>query len=205
MGGRGMKPGPDRDAFIRAKVYEGETLSDIGDMLGVTRERVRQIANRFSTPAERDALVRARQLRVHGVDWVCESCGKKERRLPAASHARTCRKSCRIETHGPYKWFNSHDGHWYVGVPDEAARRGRRRIRYARYLMEKELGRKLRRNEWVVLLDGDTSNFSRDNIAILTPSQAHPTGDRRLNHALRQITALELAHTGKDTGEHAAV
>lgn len=37
----------DRDTFIRAQIEAGHTLQAVGDMLGITRERVRQIANRL--------------------------------------------------------------------------------------------------------------------------------------------------------------
>ncbi len=51
MGKRGRKPGSfqnhERNAEIAQRIANGETLKAVGESYGLTRERVRQIANRF--------------------------------------------------------------------------------------------------------------------------------------------------------------
>ena len=48
----------------------------------------------------------------------------------------------------------------------------RRCIKYARFLMEKEIGRELTRSDVVVHKDGDTMNFALNNLELTTKSKA---------------------------------
>lgn len=46
-----------------------------------------------------------------------------------------------------------------------------RTMRYARYVMEQHLGRRLQSKEWVTFRDGNRYNCSLENLEIVTPTE----------------------------------
>ena len=170
----------ERNHRIAERVLDGETMDAIGLDYGITRERVRQIAKKFGVTGEDGRAARM-------VEWTCEVCGKSELRnlsrwngaKPAS--AKTCGATeCVSVVHrGPRSDGSivlpdgrsaqrNPDGHWWTTPRD----RRPNRVRAERHIAELLLGRRLRRNEWVVLIDGDPDNLDPANIGIVTPKQA---------------------------------
>jgi hypothetical protein len=61
-------------------------------------------------------------------------------------------------------------------------------VRVERYMVQKALGRRLKRNEWVRLLDGNPDNLSPQNIAMMSPAEAHKMRGGKFAKANRKRT-----------------
>ncbi len=69
----------ERVEFIRVRQAEGQTLQQIGDAIGISRERVRQIAAAFSLPPRAKSPTKDRKPQSK-VDWVSRfGCTREER------------------------------------------------------------------------------------------------------------------------------
>ncbi len=87
----------DAEIILLREQDPPETLQQIGDRFGISRERVRQILNaRGRTDLCGEAwwrLVRQRH-EAQLVEWTCANCGKAEKRRGKAVEAKTCSRRC---------------------------------------------------------------------------------------------------------------
>jgi hypothetical protein len=160
------------------RVRAGETMDAIAADYGLTRERVRQLVKRHGVTGEDGKRVRRRK-RTAERTRDCEACGKTfvadvpERRFCSYSCAAQANRGPRVEhaREGPggYSMTRHPTGHWVQQRPDIPGRS----IRVERAMVELALGRRLKRTEWVLLLDRDPDNLNPSNIAVMTPSEAH--------------------------------
>lgn len=158
-----------RDEEIRIGVAAGDTLEAIGKRIGVCRERVRQIANIIIPIEVRKKAARDRVL----VMVQCGQCGKEDevkkwvmlgRKIPWF-----CCKGHMIQwmawNHN-YSRIKAPDGHWWQRNPYS-----RTNTRVERFIACRRLNRRLARNEWVRLKDGNPDNLSDDNIVIMSAEE----------------------------------
>ena len=160
----------ERDERILLAHKGGEGFAAIARTHGISAERVRQIVRRSGvTPQE------SRDFRLR--DWTCGECGEKHRTLhPRQFCGSACEIKARVATFDPLEAmrYNRHDGHYWLRVPGTS-----KKMRVERYLAQKREGRELRRDEWVVLLDGDPTNLDLENIVVMTPAEATEHHRRR--------------------------
>lgn len=95
----GLRPAPRRDAseIVRLHVEEGLTMQVIGDRLGITRERVRQLLRREGVTVEQ---TRAIALRRSLVPKNCERCGKAFVVRRAKKNQKHCSRTCAYAAKG---------------------------------------------------------------------------------------------------------
>lgn len=80
--------------MIELHVVHRKTLTDIGKIIGVSRERVRQIVRRAGIPEDLTEEIRRKQS-MNRVTHVCEWCGReKELRACDAENRRFCSTDC---------------------------------------------------------------------------------------------------------------
>ena len=81
--------------MVRLYTEEHMTLEAIGDLFGVTRQRVEQIVRRAGVGRDVSVANAAIRSEEKLVDSVCERCGRVTRRLPAhARRTRFCSNLC---------------------------------------------------------------------------------------------------------------
>jgi hypothetical protein len=192
----GVSTSNARNRHIAERVRDGETCSAIGMDYGITRQRVAQIAAAFGAHSAH------RGRHVERVSWSCEVCGKEERRTPTRAKRRTCGKKCNGVRTGSARLGQGRSGRttpdgrsmflrggtWYVGV-----RKGIRLVAAARHIACLVLGRRLSRNEWVTLIDGDPDNLDVSNIAITTAKQV---ARRRCGHPWTYTRLTDMRGNG---------
>jgi len=158
---------------MAARAKAGETFVAIGEDCGISRERVRQLVKRHGVTGEVGAAVRRRRA-ARDRTKACDECGAP---FVSTAGARYCSRDCgttgqrgpQVETSrvGPDGLAMSRhpSGHWVMrsGVRHNV-------VRVERYMVQQALGRRLNRNEWVRLLDGDPDNLSPQNIALMSPA-----------------------------------
>lgn len=54
---------PEREAVIRSLYETGKTLQEVGDVFGITRERVRQILRRMGVPQHKGGIAKRTQIK----------------------------------------------------------------------------------------------------------------------------------------------
>jgi hypothetical protein len=169
-----------RQLFIHLYGDEDYTLEQVGDLHGLTRERVRQIIG-----PEEIARIRLdkNERKLQRKERTCEYC--KRRWVPKMGRPRFCGRPCSTaarraatEAKGPYSWVDPKTGYEYTRDPYTG-----RNVRVERAYMERKLGRQLRSREWVVYKDGDRS--SMDNLVVASPSEVAQDRERR-HHGLRR-------------------
>lgn len=99
----------------------------------------------------------------------CMACGKELKRL-------YCSVKCRAQGSGNARWKGgkTHDGDGYIMKwipPEERTNPSIRYVREHRWIMEKHLGRKLKRTEAIHHKDGDRTNNDIRNLVLRTFSE----------------------------------
>lgn len=156
----------ERNATIAARCRRGETLQAVANDYGITRERVRQIARQHGTTAQEQRAARL-------VAWECLGCGKQERRIASLVRRFCCNREChkvwvrRVRPITPETCSRGADGHWWT--TDPFLPRPSTNCRAERAIAQRTLGRRLERNEWVALADGNPDNLDPSNILLLDP------------------------------------
>jgi hypothetical protein len=168
-------------------MVEGMTLASVGDLFGVSRERVRQIVRRAGVTVEQSAALRDKS-----VEWSCLDCGKTETRPPSRAECVRC-QDCdwerrRIGPDGQPSRGRGLDGHWWCRDP-----RTGKRMRFERYLAQEQLGRVLRSDEYVTLIDRDPDNVDPTNIVV---TDARTLALRRYGH-IDSIPSTEAGEDGR--------
>ena len=87
---------------VRLHVEERLTLQSIGDLLGISRERCRQIVRRAAVTLDVTAAIRAERYRDGYVEVVCEQCGETvPPRAPSRiGKGRFCSSKCGAKNRG---------------------------------------------------------------------------------------------------------
>lgn len=154
----------ERRARAFAALYEqGYNYREIGQVSNLSHERVRQI---IGTKLSKEKIKRIQKER-HRITVACELCGFEFKTMKGRPRKRCLREPECEQERDPKRWINPQDGHQWVLDPMT-----KKVMRAQRFLVQRWLGRPLKRNEWVVLLDGDVYNLDRENIAIMTPKEA---------------------------------
>lgn len=190
---------PEERAKRRAEIDRltrlGHTFREIGQLFGISRERVRQICT--VSPEELALILYQR----HAVECACKSCGA----VFSVSAKKKARKFCSPECRARHCYAEERhpDGHMWVRVGGRSTG-GQRTMRKERYIAQKLFGRKLRNNEWVSLKDGNPDNLAWDNIQVRTASDVRLDKESRV-HAWKyprsklldvlRWQALRLGHT----------
>ncbi len=172
----------ERNDEILALAEEGLTLEEIGEVFGITRERVRQIIQtrgRSITEFHKDRLVSMNM-------YQCNAC---DRIFAAPNASKFCSKKCLTHFRGIHGKYRNRKA-VYLGK-----RNGRSYYRpRARFNMEKHLGRKLKTTEFVLHKNGDIFDDRIENLEIMSRAEHSSMVAKRFNE---KIKPLEVQYLGK--------
>lgn len=156
-----------KDMMVR--YLDNETMEEIGQFYGITRERVRQILGP-------DFIRAAKVGRKARVRWVCQQCGTVKKVNKTAAARLYCSRECSaIAARCPSEDYphipvalrrNSMDNRLWVRDPETG-----KHMRAIRYLAQKNAGRELKRTEFAYPKDGNWDNLTPENAGVRTASE----------------------------------
>lgn len=204
--GEKKQPGP-REEEMKRLADEGLTFVEIGKRFGISRERVRQLMKKYWGLTAKDFSA----IRPVGLfRYQCHQCGLRFYKRQRASKVHRCLFCCsqcsgdfvfKIWTkkyiNSPHRLYPAYNRprpilkFKYVGMKN-----GKQIIALEhRYKLEQCLGRKLRSDEFVEFVDGNTQNTDPSNLHIFSRKEHYQRlkkHRREVNLVLKQLSPICL-------------